>query len=387
MKRISAKTRCPHRGGESRTAGRTESNESVHHAVRKPAKKTRSERFLEALAGAREVVVLTHDNPDPDGIASGWGICVLIDNALRVPTRLAAGGVITRAENRALVDTLKPPLQTVGKWVPPEGAAFVVVDTVSPPRFAGLSGNEPLAAVIDHHGGETGGSRKFSFRFRDIRPGVLATSSMVCGYLREQTIEPSPALATALTYGIHADARGYGIRFSRVDRTALSWLSKFSDPERLHQIENATLSKDYFEDLVLALQSCFTYGEVALCFLPKATGAEVVGEIADLVIRCDGIHRVLCAALLGERMVFSSRTTKQGGNAASLLGKTLQDESSGSWGGHEHRAGGYLEVSQADPGKNDLEEKLRRSWLLATGAHQQQGVRLVPRKEILKALI
>ena len=171
-------------------------------ARRKSPTRTRSERLLEVLGGASEVVVLTHDNPDPDGIAAGWGVCTLVQGILGVPTRLLAGGVITRAENRTLVEVLKPPLQMIDEWLPPAGAAFVVVDTMSPPRLAVLSAKEPLAGVIDHHGGESGGSRKFSFRFRDIRPAVLATSSMVCGYLREQKVYPSAALATALTYGI-----------------------------------------------------------------------------------------------------------------------------------------------------------------------------------------
>jgi len=362
------------------------SGETVDGNKGKSVRRTRPERLFEVLAGAREIFVLTHDNPDPDGIASGWGLCFLIESTLRVPVRLLAGGVITRAENHSLVETLKPPLQMIEKWVQPEGSAVILVDTLSPPRLADFPGKEPLAAVIDHHGGERGGNRKLAFRFRDIRPSVLATSSMVCGYLREQGIEPSPALATALTYGIHADAKGYGIRFSRADRTALKWLSKFSDPDLLRRFENATLPKEYFEDLLLALQCCFTYEDVAMCFLPKAIGVEVVGEFADLLIRCDGIHRVLCAAIDGDRMVFSARTTEQGGNAALLLGKTLQDENGGSWGGHEHRAGGYIDVAQADSGKTDLEAKVRQAWLFATGAQKQRGVRLVPRREILKAL-
>jgi len=32
-----------------------------------------------------------------------------------------------------------------------------------------------------------------------------------------------------------------------------------------------------FAELVLAMQSTFVYGDAALCFLPKATCAEIVG--------------------------------------------------------------------------------------------------------------
>lgn len=35
---------------------------------------TRSERLLAAIDGFESVVVVAHDNPDPDAIASGWAV-------------------------------------------------------------------------------------------------------------------------------------------------------------------------------------------------------------------------------------------------------------------------------------------------------------------------
>jgi nanoRNase/pAp phosphatase (c-di-AMP/oligoRNAs hydrolase) len=349
-------------------------------------KRTRSQRLLETIGDAKEVVVMTHDNPDPDAIASGWGVCVLLERRLSVSTRFLAGGAITRAENRAMVDTLRPPLRMVERQLPPRQAPLVLVDTRSPSRLAFASIEQPIAAVIDHH--ETGGDKagELSFRFRDIRPKVLATSSIVAGYLREQSVPPAPPLATALTYGVHSDALGYGNRFSRVDRAALTWLSRFLDPDLLNKIRNATLPKEYYEDLVLALESCFTYDEAAVCFLPRATGAEVIGEVADLLIRCDGLERVLCAAEIAGRMVVSVRTTTRGGNAAALIAAALSEVSGASWGGHEHRAGGQIEVSSAGSTKKDLEAEIRRSWLLTCEVAKDRGQRLVSRKDIIKAL-
>jgi nanoRNase/pAp phosphatase (c-di-AMP/oligoRNAs hydrolase) len=72
---------------------------------------------------------MTHDNPDPDAIASGWGVCVLVEQVLSVPTKLLARGVITRAENRTMVDVLNPPLRLNETWPLSENAALVLVDT------------------------------------------------------------------------------------------------------------------------------------------------------------------------------------------------------------------------------------------------------------------
>jgi nanoRNase/pAp phosphatase (c-di-AMP/oligoRNAs hydrolase) len=351
-----------------------------------PKRTIRSQRLIDILRGASEVLVMTHDNPDPDAIASGWGVCVLVQQTLSAPTRLLAGGAITRAENRTLIDILKPPLQMIENWLPPENVPLVLVDTHSPPRLAHVAAGQPLAAVIDHHKIVDGGAGGFSFKFRDIRPSVLATSSMVAGYLREQVLTPSSVLATALTYGIHSDAMSYESRFSRVDRAALSWLSQFLDHDLLKKIEHPTLPKEYYGDLVLALESSFIYDQAAICVLPRAAGPEVVGEIADLLIRCDGVDCVLCAAKFAERIVISVRTTTKGGNATELIDMTLKDTAGASWGGHEHRAGGYIDVSAAESGKRDLEAELRLSWLRAAKVEKERGQRLIAPKEVIKAL-
>ncbi len=354
--------------------------------MKEKRKRTRVQRFLSALEGAPEVFILTHENPDPDAIASGWGLAVLVDQKLQVPVHLIAGGVISRAENRALVDTLRPPLRLVESWSPPEHAALVVVDVAFLPRLASMPVQFPLAAVVDHHEPEKKNQRQFSFRFRDVRPKVVAASSMVAGYLRECGIQPSAPLATALTYGIYSDAKASFAKFTRADTLALSWLVQFSDQEALRRIENATLPRKYFEDFLLALENCFIYDKVGLCFLPQASCVEAVGEFADLLIRCQDIDRLLCAARIIDRVLFSARTTTQGGNAVEFLGKTFKGEAGASWGGHEHRAGGSIDLKQSPLSPSDVEAKIRQNWLLANGMDGSRGVRLVAKREILKAL-
>ena len=49
------------------------------------------------------------------------------------------------------------------------------------------------------------------------------------------------------------------------------------------------------------MQRTFIYDDAALCFLQRASGAEIVGEVADLLVRGRGIRRVLCAAIIGDR--------------------------------------------------------------------------------------
>ena len=67
----------------------------------------KSDELLRALRDYDRIVVVMHDNPDPDAIASGWGVQVLVEEKLGIPVRLVGGGAIVRAENRHMVDELQ----------------------------------------------------------------------------------------------------------------------------------------------------------------------------------------------------------------------------------------------------------------------------------------
>ena len=87
----------------------------------------RSDRLLKILAPFEEIVIVTHDNPDPDALAAGWGVGLLIREKLGRPARLVGGGEIMRAENRHMVRLLEPPLE----WGPIElidGQSIGVID-------------------------------------------------------------------------------------------------------------------------------------------------------------------------------------------------------------------------------------------------------------------
>lgn len=345
-------------------------------------RRSRSERLLALLSEYDEVVVLTHDNPDPDAIASGWTIVFLVKALLHERGRLVSGGVITRAENVRMVELLRPPLEMVDRVEVGDRTAIVLVDCHPAATNHLLSGEsvQPVA-VVDHHMLE---EKSPGLRFRDIRPRLASSAAIMVGYLREQRLEPTENLATALLYAIKAETGGRGTMFAQADRQAISWLTERADPAKLADIENAPLPRAYFGDLLLALESTAIYQNVAFCDLPKANGPEIVGEIADLLVRCDSIERVLCVTLIDGDLLLSSRTTKGGGNAAQLLARSLQGI--GHCGGHAHRAGGKIRIASCGMSAERLVEEVRKRWLTVCDVASDRPSRLVSQKEILENL-
>jgi len=339
----------------------------------------RSDRLLKVLDAYDAIAVISHDNPDPDAIAAGWAVSMMVRKKLEKPVRVLAGGAVVRAENLRMVELLNPPIELLEQWEPEGRVAVVLVDCdpTADNHLLSKAGIKP-AVVIDHH---EAGRKRFRVSYRDVRPRVAALSSIMADYIREQNLEPGADLATALMYAIRTETKGWDAVYSRTDRRAISWLTGFYNPDRLSEIENAPLARRYFGDLLLALENTFIYEDAALCFLPRAQGPEIVGEVADLLVRCKDVERILCAVLLDKDLLISVRTTRSGGDAVALLQRTLKKL--GHCGGHRHRAGGKVPGVETRTSADDLQNLIRTRWLEACGVQQGRGSRLVAKKDIV----
>jgi nanoRNase/pAp phosphatase (c-di-AMP/oligoRNAs hydrolase) len=348
-----------------------------------PNTKSVSSTLLGGLDCYRRVIVVMHDNPDPDAIATGWGVKVLIDEILGIPTRVIGGGAIVRAENRHMVDLLEPPIELLDEFDFDDQTAAILVDCgVEATNHILTRRSVAPYAIIDHHA-LTG--KVSDAPFVDIRADVAASASIVASYLREQGVCPGPKLATAMLYAVRSETCAYESHYSALDRSILPWLMETGEPELLAEIENAPLQRSYYGDLLLALQSTFFYNDVAVCFLPRADGAEIVGEVADLLIRCQTIHKVLCGAAIDGNLLLSARTQHVQDSAVGMIRETL--EGIGGSGGHSHRAGGKITNVGTSAGRIEkVCKRVRDRWLKVCDVPPESGSRLIDQREIIHHL-
>lgn len=352
-------------------------------ATRGSFRHSRSDRFLRLLSQFDSVAIVTHNNPDPDAIGSGWGLHELISRKLALPVRCVAGGAILRAENRMMVQLLRPPLVLIDRFAPrSEREAVVLVDCTPTSTNHILRDAAPRpVAVIDHH---VVSGRRSRVRYSDVRHGLAATASIITCYLREQQVEPPNSLATALTYAIRSELSGGPVVLTGTDQRAIAWLSHRADHQKIAAIANAPVSRAYFADLLLAIEHTFTYGGTAICFLPRVSAPETVGEFADLLVRGSDINSVLCCAKIDTELMISARSRT--GDAAQLLQDTMGDW--GTSGGHPHRAGGMIILGDVSAKTlEEIQQTLRDRWLAECNVTQKRGTRLVSRRDILEPLL
>jgi nanoRNase/pAp phosphatase (c-di-AMP/oligoRNAs hydrolase) len=342
----------------------------------------RSYRFLAGLAEFSSITFVSHVHPDPDSLASMMGLAHLVETCLGKPTRLTRDGLISRAENRAMVEMLDIKLEPIEEIAWHEGEALVMVDSQPNTGRHNFDPTVPLYGVIDHH--DTPGDVD-GVPFVDVRRGLGATCSIVASYLTEQDIAVPPRLATALLYGIETELSGYPREASPLDDSALLYIYPLANKDLLARIRNARLPQSYFECMLQALQSSFIYDRLIISWVNELAQPELAAEVVDFLIRFEEIDWAVCAGVYQDKLVLSVRTALALAGAGEMLRQVVGKL--GRAGGHERRAGGTIYLpSTSSSAVEQMQAELRRRLLKALHIDECRGQRLVSRREMLQNL-
>lgn len=344
----------------------------------------RSDRFLAGLADFKTATFVSHVHPDPDSLGSMVGLAHLVESCLGKPTRLTRDGPICRAENRAMVDLLDIELTPIEKvaWGPAD--AVVMVDSQPKTGRHSFNGEVSLFGVIDHH--QTPGDLE-NIPFLDIRRSLGATCSLVTRYLMEQELQLPQRVATSLYYGIETELNGFPREASPLDDSALHFLYPLIDKDVLAQIRNAPLPEAFFEALLQALQSSFTYDNLLISWINDLPNPELAAQVVDFMVRYENIDWAVCAGIHESQLILSVRTSVPHAQAGEIL-RQVVGKLGGRAGGHDRRAGGTVPLASTSANAiEQIQSDFRRRMLKALGIEECRGRRLVPRREMLQNMV
>jgi nanoRNase/pAp phosphatase (c-di-AMP/oligoRNAs hydrolase) len=311
------------------------------------------------------------------------GLAHLVEVCLGKPTRLIRDGLISRAENRAMVELLDIDLAPMEKFHPGPGEVAVMVDSQPNTGRHNFCCRVPLYGVIDHH--DTPGDLE-GIPFVDVRQTVGATCSVVTSYLIEQDVHLPTSLATGLLYGIETELAGFPREASDLDDKALLYLYPRADKDLLARIRNARLPQSYFGGLVQALQSSFIYDRLIVSWLNDLPQPELAAEVADFLMRFEEVDWVVAAGVYDDKLILSMRSSAPDARAGDILRKVVGGMG-GKAGGHDRRAGGTVVLSSTTASHvEEVRAELRRRLLRAVHIDDCRGQRLVSRKEMLQNL-
>ena len=301
-------------------------------------------RLFAVVEDASGLLILPHNDPDPDAIASSMALQWLLKEQLDLESHIVYRGIVGRAENKALVRYLGYPLRLLVDGELSESLPIALIDTQPGAGNNAVSSPAKVSIVLDHHPMRRETS---SVAFADVRPQVGATSTILTEYCQATGAELPQSIATALFYGIKTDTMGLGRGASQSDVAAYFYLQSRIDVEALVKIERAQVPPEYFKGLVSALRSARVYDDRLIISTIEEMGRpDLAAEMADLLLRLEGVEWVICMGVYEDQMMLSVRTNGEGD-----AGQFVQEivGSLGSAGGHGTMAAGQLPLKGQNP--------------------------------------
>ena len=327
---------------------------------------------LHELTKPGPVLIMTHESPDPDALASGKAIGTLLETAWGIPCRLVYSGLVARAENRAMLDLLATEWQAITKIDHiHDYSATILVDTQPGAGNNRFPTDQIPKIVIDHHHPLRDGLNKVPYV--DVRPEVGSTVSMTYQYLESAGITPGPVLATAMFYGLQTDTLGLARGATLVDESVYIKLLAWLDRSLLIQVEQAGLSRDYFRAFSAGLLAARVYDHSVIAFLGDMTRPDLAAEMADVLIRLETARAVLCLGVYQQTLHLSLRSVGTAEDAGHLVQRVVTPH--GKAGGHGTMAGGQVPLNGLDVQEvvNNIEHRF-----LEALKETSQGEPLIP---------
>ncbi len=334
----------------------------------------RSAQGVEAVraitSGTGRVLILMQNNPDADAIASAAALRQLIKRFTGKQAILGYTGICGRAENEAMLHVLRIVAHRITVEELRRYRILCLVDTQ--PGFGNnpIFTSRPADIVIDHHLAR----RRVTWQasWADVRPDYGSTATILYEYCLAAGVHLSADLATALFYGIQSDTSSLGREAGPADRAAYLELFPLVDQKKLARIRRAPVSRDYFRMLHHSLETCEVAGRLVLAAIGACSNPDMIAEVADLILRMEGVRTAVCMGIYGNRVLLSVRATDARGNACGGVRRIVKGLGTG--GGHRTMAGGQVPLTEDIEGL--LGELRQRTLRIFAKGHPPQ--RLIP---------
>ena len=314
------------------------------------------------------LVILPHDNPDPDSMASAVCLKFLVNRLLEKEAYIALGGIVGRAENRAMRTYLNIELVPVSEVRFTGDVQVALVDTQPGRSNNSLPEGVVPTVVIDHHPAY---ATYPGVPFLDLRDDYGATSTILTEYLRESKLDVEPKIATALFYGIAAETQDLGREATAADIEASHFLYPYANKRRLAKIENARVPREYFRVFREAIDHAALYDhKIVVSLLGDVQYPDMVAEVADFLLRLDGAEWSAAIGAYNGCLYCSIRTTDRDANAGDLLQRVLGAKSAG---GHDQIAGGRIPLGPDPAERVKSACDVRHRFLSALGVDPEHG--------------
>jgi nanoRNase/pAp phosphatase (c-di-AMP/oligoRNAs hydrolase) len=307
--------------------------------------RARVQQYQRYFADADRVLILLHNDPDPDALASGLALRNLLR---RTKTTAIIGAVqgVTRPENLRMANMLDIHVERVTPASFQEFDRIATVD-VQPHYFGGMLDRVDL--VVDHHPEQTG----YSAVFKDIRADYGSTSTILTEHLRAVDVNISERTATAMLYAIKSDTLFFARHTNRVDLEAFTFLYPLADAALIRKMEGAEITLERLDYVTRASQGGIMRDQVFCAFIGEAPREDFIPYTADFFLQLEDVKWTIIAGIVNGCFIISVRNLGYSRNAGEFVKRWFADI--GSAGGHRAMAKAVVPVEKFRQKFGDLQ--------------------------------
>jgi nanoRNase/pAp phosphatase (c-di-AMP/oligoRNAs hydrolase) len=308
--------------------------------------RARVQQYQRYFNDADRVLILLHNDPDPDALASGLALRNLLR---RTKTTAIIGAMqgVTRPENLRMANMLDIHVEQI---TPASFTAFDRIATVDvqPHYFGGLLERADL--VIDHHPEQPG----YSAVFKDIRADYGSTSTILTEHLRAVDVNISERTATAMLYAIKSDTLFFARHTNRVDLEAFTFLYPLADAALIRKMEGAEITLERLEYVTRAGKGGLLREQVFTAFIGDAPREDFIPYTADFFLQLEDVKWTIIAGVVGKALIVSVRNLGYSRNAGEFVKRWFADI--GSAGGHRAMAKAVVPIERFREKFGDLDD-------------------------------
>jgi len=293
---------------------------------------------LKDLEQYNKITIQCHDNPDPDTIASGFGLYMYFkDKGKEVRLIYSGRNKITKSNLKLMIDELKIPLEYVKNKdgdVKVEGLLVTVDCQYGAGNVTKIDADD--VAIIDHHQIEIDNVEKSL-----IMPRLGSCSTLIWKLLKDEDygVTEESGLGSALYYGLFTDTNQFTEIENPLDKDMKDEIEY--DKSLITLLRNSNLTIRELEIAGVAMLR-YSFNEEYEFAVIKAQECDpnILGLISDFLLQVDKIKTCVVFNETIGGFKLSVRSCIKEVDASELAG--FLTEGIGSGGGHRDKAGGFI---------------------------------------------
>lgn len=290
-------------------------------------------KLLEILKG-HKVYIQTHNFPDPDAMASAFGLQEFLKQH-GIEANICYDGLIDKLSSKRMITTFDMTIVQKDHLSDMTQEDYII--TVDSQKYnsnlTDLIGDE--VACIDHHPTVI----DCEYRYKDVRI-TGACASIVTSYFVETDTALNPIVAAALAYGIKMDTADFTRQTTPFDIDMFAFAYKNADIQRLNSMYTNVMEFEDLKAYAAAIENIKVYEKTGFSFMPFDCPDALIATVSDFILALDVVDVSVIYSLRRNGIKFSVRSEIPEVDAGKLTSMALQGLGSG--GGHKAMAGGFI---------------------------------------------